>query len=110
MSLSSPPWLFASSIAWLSGHTSAATAVALGPDDTLITGGLVILTNPPFGTKKGGGRPTRNVACLQNDDAQSPPGRIARYARAVDPAPNDQQIAVRFVPHVRSRSSFGVQA
>ncbi|WP_227649840.1 N-6 DNA methylase, partial [Klebsiella pneumoniae] len=32
----------------------------LSPDGEALAKADVILTNPPFGTKKGGGRPTRN--------------------------------------------------
>jgi type I restriction enzyme M protein len=70
-------------------HGIEAAGVGLG--DTLSTDGErlskadLVLTNPPFGTKKGGGRPTRSDFTITADTSNKQLAFVEHVARALKP-------------------------
>lgn len=58
---------------------------ALAPDGARIGKADLILTNPPFGTKKGGGRPTRSDFSITADTSNKQLAFIEHIVRALKP-------------------------
>lgn len=57
----------------------------LAPDGERIGKGNLILTNPPFGTKKGGGRPTRSDFSITADTSNKQLAFVEHIVRALKP-------------------------
>lgn len=57
----------------------------LGPDGERIGKADLILTNPPFGTKKGGGRPTRSDFSITADTSNKQLAFVEHIVRALKP-------------------------
>ena len=57
----------------------------LSPDGEALAKADVILTNPPFGTKKGGGRPTRNDFSVTADTSNKQLAFVEHIVRALKP-------------------------
>ena len=57
----------------------------LSPDGEGLTKADLILTNPPFGTKKGGGRPTRNDFSVTADTSNKQLAFVEHIVRALKP-------------------------
>src|SRR5271170_2474942 len=70
-------------------HGIEATGVALGdtlsPDGERLPKADLILTNPPFGTKKGGGRPTRADFTITADTSNKQLAFVEHVVRALKP-------------------------
>jgi type I restriction enzyme M protein len=70
-------------------HGIEATAVALGdtlsPDGERLPKADLILTNPPFGTKKGGGRPTRSDFTITADTSNKQLAFVEHVVRTLKP-------------------------
>lgn len=64
------------------GVTSADT---LSPDGEELKGADLILSNPPFGTKKGGGRPTRTDFSVTADTSNKQLAFVEHIVRALKP-------------------------
>lgn len=60
-------------------------ADSLSPDGENLGKADVILTNPPFGTKKGGGRPTRNDFSVTADTSNKQLAFVEHIVRALKP-------------------------
>lgn len=58
---------------------------ALAPDGEHVGKADVILTNPPFGTKKGGGRPTRSDFSITADTSNKQLAFVEHIVRALKP-------------------------
>ena len=58
----------------------------LSPDGETLPKADLILTNPPFGTKKGGGRPTRNDFSVTADSSNKQLAFVEHIVRALKPA------------------------
>jgi len=58
---------------------------ALSPDGERLEKAHVILTNPPFGTKKGGGRPTRSDFSITADTSNKQLAFVEHIVRALKP-------------------------
>ena len=57
----------------------------LSPDGERLSKADLILTNPPFGTKKGGGRPTRNDFSVTADTSNKQLAFVEHIVRALKP-------------------------
>ena len=57
----------------------------LSPDGETLPKADLILTNPPFGTKKGGGRPTRNDFSVTADSSNKQLAFVEHVVRALKP-------------------------
>lgn len=57
----------------------------LSPDGETLAKADLILTNPPFGTKKGGGRPTRNDFSVTADTSNKQLAFVEHIVRALKP-------------------------
>jgi type I restriction enzyme M protein len=57
----------------------------LSPDGEALTKADLILTNPPFGTKKGGGRPTRSDFSVTADTSNKQLAFVEHIVRALKP-------------------------
>jgi type I restriction enzyme M protein len=57
----------------------------LSPDGETLPKADLILTNPPFGTKKGGGRPTRNDFSVTADSSNKQLAFVEHIVRALKP-------------------------
>jgi type I restriction enzyme M protein len=57
----------------------------LSPDGETLAKADLILTNPPFGTKKGGGRPTRNDFSVTADNSNKQLAFVEHIVRALKP-------------------------
>ncbi|HTV91326.1 MAG TPA: N-6 DNA methylase [Verrucomicrobiae bacterium] len=57
----------------------------LGPDGEALGRADVVLTNPPFGTKKGGGRPTRSDFSITADISNKQLAFVEHVVRALKP-------------------------
>lgn len=57
----------------------------LGPDGEALAKADLILTNPPFGTKKGGGRPTRPDFSISADTSNKQLAFVEHVVRALKP-------------------------
>ena len=57
----------------------------LSPDGETLPKADLILTNPPFGTKKGGGRPTRNDFSITADTSNKQLAFVEHIVRALKP-------------------------
>ncbi len=57
----------------------------LSPDGETLTKADLILTNPPFGTKKGGGRPTRSDFSVTADTSNKQLAFVEHIVRALKP-------------------------
>jgi len=57
----------------------------LSPDGEALAKADVILSNPPFGTKKGGGRPTRNDFSVTADSSNKQLAFVEHIVRALKP-------------------------
>jgi type I restriction enzyme M protein len=70
-------------------HGNEATGVALGdtlsPDGERLPKADLILTNPPFGTKKGGGRPTRTDFTITADTSNKQLAFVEHVVRSLKP-------------------------
>src|SRR4030088_983459 len=55
------------------------------PDLHALTKLLLVLTNPPFGTKKGGGRPTRSDFSITADTSNKQLAFVEHIVRALKP-------------------------
>jgi type I restriction enzyme M protein len=70
-------------------HGIEATGVALGdtlsPDGERLPKADLILTNPPFGTKKGGGRPTRTDFTITADTSNKQLAFVEHVVRSLKP-------------------------
>jgi type I restriction enzyme M protein len=70
-------------------HGIEAAGVALGdtlsPDGERLPKADLILTNPPFGTKKGGGRPTRSDFTITADTSNKQLAFVEHVVRALKP-------------------------
>jgi type I restriction enzyme M protein len=70
-------------------HGIEATGVALGdalsPDGERLGKANIVLTNPPFGTKKGGGRPSRSDFTLTADSGNKQLAFLEHVIRALKP-------------------------
>lgn len=60
-------------------------ADTLSPDGERLSGADLILTNPPFGTKKGGGRPTRSDFSITADTSNKQLAFVEHIVRALKP-------------------------
>ncbi|WKW50725.1 N-6 DNA methylase [Rhodomicrobium lacus] len=58
----------------------------LSPDGESLKGADLILTNPPFGTKKGGGRPSRSDFSVTADTSNKQLAFVEHVVRALKPA------------------------
>ncbi len=58
---------------------------AMGPDGEALGQADVILTNPPFGTKKGGGRPVRSDFTITADTSNKQLAFVEHIVRALKP-------------------------
>jgi type I restriction enzyme M protein len=58
---------------------------ALSPDGERLERANVVLTNPPFGTKKGGGRPTRSDFSITADTSNKQLAFVEHIVRALKP-------------------------
>jgi type I restriction enzyme M protein len=61
-------------------------ADTLSPDGEQLGKADIILTNPPFGTKKGGGRPTRSDFSITADTSNKQLAFVEHIVRALKPA------------------------
>lgn len=61
-------------------------ADTLSPDGERLTRADLILTNPPFGTKKGGGRPTRSDFSVTADTSNKQLAFVEHVVRALKPS------------------------
>jgi type I restriction enzyme M protein len=70
-------------------HGIEATGVALGdtlsPDGERLAKADLLMTNPPFGTKKGGGRPTRSDFTITADTSNKQLAFVEHVVRALKP-------------------------
>jgi type I restriction enzyme M protein len=70
-------------------HGIEGTGVALGdtlsPDGERLPKGDLVLTNPPFGTKKGGGRPTRSDFTITADTSNKQLAFVEHVVRTLKP-------------------------
>jgi type I restriction enzyme M protein len=70
-------------------HGIEATGVALGdtlsPDGERLAKADVVMTNPPFGSKKGGGRPTRSDFTITADTSNKQLAFVEHVVRALKP-------------------------
>lgn len=70
-------------------HGIEATGVALGdtlsPDGERLPKADLLMTNPPFGTKKGGGRPTRSDFTITADTSNKQLAFVEHIVRALKP-------------------------
>jgi type I restriction enzyme M protein len=70
-------------------HGIEATGVALGdtlsPDGERLAKADLVMTNPPFGTKKGGGRPTRSDFTITADTSNKQLAFVEHIVRALKP-------------------------
>jgi type I restriction enzyme M protein len=70
-------------------HGIEATGVALGdtlsPDGERLAKVDIVMTNPPFGTKKGGGRPTRSDFTITADTSNKQLAFVEHVVRALKP-------------------------
>ena len=57
----------------------------LSPDGEAIGKADLIMTNPPFGTKKGGGRPTRSDFSITADTSNKQLAFVEHIVRALKP-------------------------
>ncbi|MER8857583.1 type I restriction-modification system subunit M [Mesorhizobium sp. M0757] len=57
----------------------------LSPDGEVLTRADLLLTNPPFGTKKGGGRPTRSDFSVTADTSNKQLAFVEHIVRALKP-------------------------
>ena len=57
----------------------------LSPDGETLPKARLILTNPPFGTKKGGGRPTRSDFSITADTSNKQLAFVEHIVRALEP-------------------------
>ncbi|CDX42889.1 DNA methylase M [Mesorhizobium plurifarium] len=57
----------------------------LSPDGEVLPKADLILTNPPFGTKKGGGRPTRSDFSVTSDTSNKQLAFVEHIVRALNP-------------------------
>jgi type I restriction enzyme M protein len=57
----------------------------LGPDGEALGKANLILTNPPFGTKKGGGKPTRSDFSVTADSSNKQLAFVEHVVRALEP-------------------------
>src|SRR5947209_14864094 len=58
---------------------------SLSPDGEHLGTADIILTNPPFGTKKGGGRPTRSDFTITADTSNKQLAFVEHVVRALKP-------------------------
>jgi type I restriction enzyme M protein len=66
-------------------ESSIACADTLSPDGEALGKADLILTNPPFGTKKGGGRPNRSDFSITNDTSNKQLAFVEHIVRALKP-------------------------
>lgn len=62
-----------------------ALADTLSPDGEQLAKANIVLTNPPFGTKKGGGRPTRSDFSVTADSSNKQLAFVEHIVRALKP-------------------------
>src|ERR1700688_325138 len=65
--------------------TGVAVGDTLSPDGERLPKADLILTNPPFGTKKGGGRPTRSDFSITADTSNKQLAFVEHIVRALKP-------------------------
>jgi type I restriction enzyme M protein len=66
-------------------ESAVANGDTLSPDGELLPPADVILSNPPFGTKKGGGRPTRSDFSQTTDTSNKQLAFVEHIVRALKP-------------------------
>lgn len=66
-------------------ESSVACADTLSPDGEALGKADLIMTNPPFGTKKGGGRPNRSDFSITNDTSNKQLAFVEHIVRALKP-------------------------